>query len=286
MTIGPLPAPPAGSRPPQPATPSSRGAPAVGTGILSGSGLNFGPAYVPPRRQPAQQGQPVLVTVPRPAPPRPPAHTPLPMNGVLEAYAKGAKKPVVWPDAPGTRPATPQASAPEPVATPEPVEDPGPAPAWMTAAAAQARGANRLPLYVGAAALLAAGAFGAFTLLTRHPSEPAPAPAPAVVESPAAAAAAPAAEPLRPQMEVATAEAPPAAAPEPKPAAKPRKVQTAAAEHTYAPIAHAAPPPVQATPQPLAIAPPPAPVQQPPPRIIIPHVDPNSPIVTRSSVDQ
>lgn len=285
MTIGPLPTPPGGARPQTPPA-AAKGAPAVGTGILSGSGLNFGPAYVPPRRQPALEGQPVLVTVPKPGPRLPPANAPLPMNGVLEAYAKGAKKPDVWPDAPTAKPTTP----PKPVATPEPApipeiaEDPGPAPAWMAATAAKARGANRLPLYIGGAALLAVAAFAAFTLLTRHPSAPTPTPAPAVIEQPAPATAAPAPEPLRPQMEVATAEAPPTTRfePAPKPAAKPRKVQTAAAEPSPRPVAkEPAPPPVQVTPQPLAIAPPPA-AASPPPRIIIPHVDPNSPIVTRS----
>src|SRR5512146_1719348 len=99
MTIGPLPTPPGGSRPPQTPPPAApKGAPAVGTGILSGSGLNFGPAYVPPRRQPALQGQPVLVTVPKPGARVPPPNAPLPMNGVLKSYAKGAKTPIVWPE--------------------------------------------------------------------------------------------------------------------------------------------------------------------------------------------
>jgi len=290
MTLGPLPTPPGGARPPQTPPPASKGAPAVGTGILSGSGLNFGPAYVPPRRQSALEGQPVLVTVPSPRTPRaPPPNVPLPMTGVIEAYAKGAKKPVVWPDAPTAKPATPP---PTPVAAPEPPpvvdvpEDPGPAPAWMAAAGGGAKRANRTPLYVGGAALLAVGAFAAFTLLTRHPSQPAPAPAPAIVEQPAAPpTTAPAAEPLRPQMDVATAEAPPTIRPEPapKPAARPRKVEVAAAQPAPKPAARAsALPPVQVTPQPLAIAPPPAVAQQPPPRIIIPHLDPSAPIVTRS----
>ena len=291
MTIGPLPTPPAGARPPQTPPAAPKGAPAVGTGILSGSGLNFGPAYVPPKRQPALQGQPVLVTVPKPGPRLPPANAPLPMNGVLEAYAKGAKKPVVWPDAPAAKPA-PSAqpvTTPAPPPIPESVEDPGPAPAWMAAAAASAKRANRMPLYIGGAALLAVSAFAAVALLTRHPSEPAPVPAAAIVEQPAPAPASPAVEPLRPQMDVATAEAPPAIRPEPapRPAAKPRKVQTADAGPAPKPPAREpAPPPVQVTPQPLAIAPPPTAVQQPPPRIIIPHVDPSAPIVTRSPADQ
>jgi hypothetical protein len=305
ITIGPQPTPPAGSRPIQ--TPAPKGAPAVGTGILSGSGLNFGPAHVPSQRSAGPQERPVLVTVPSPRSPRQPApHEPLPMKGVVEAYAKGAKTPVVWPETPAARPAAPRASAPQPAPAPpprpvpepaaapqaslapEPVEDPGPAPAWMAQAATAAKPVNRKPLYLGAAAVLVVGAIGGIALLTRHPAEPTPAePVQALAEQPAPTPT----EPLRPLQEVATAEAPPVTPePEPKPVAKPRQAQTvktAAVAPAPRPVTkEPAPPPVQVTPQPLAIAPPPAPVQQPPPRIIIPHLDPSAPIETRSSADR
>lgn len=301
MTIGPLPTPPGGARTPQ-APP--KGAPAVGTGILSGSGLNFGPAYVPPKRQPATQGQPVLVTVPSPRAPRQPApHEPLPMKGVVEAYAKGAKGPDVWPAARPARPATPTTATPArpaaaPVATPppaavesprpapEPVADPGPAPAWMAAQPAPAKRPNRMPLFIGGAAILAVGAIAGAVLLNRHEPDTAVQPYTTAVEQTAPAAT----EPLRPLQEVATAEAPPpAVTPEPvaKPVVKPPRTQVAEKTPTPAPVVREpAPQPIQVTPQPLAIAPPPAPVQQPVPRIIIPHVDPSAPIETRSSADQ
>lgn len=291
MTIGPLPKPPGGTATPAPSAqtrPLPAAAPAIGSGILSGAGLNFGPAFVPPRRTPAPQGQPVLVTVPGPKVPRQPApHEPLPMNGVLEAYAKGAKKPVVWPDE------IPAARAPvEPAASPaaSQPEEPGPAPAWM-AQSGRAKGPNRTPLYVGAVALLLAGAVGAVALLSRPAPEPTPAPTMVQPTTPMAVAPTPA--PLRPEQEIATAEPAPVAAPEPvraRPAPQPRRtepVRTAAAAPQ--PTPKPTPTPIQITPQPLAVAPPPAPVQPPPqpaPRIVIPHLDPGAPIETRSSSDR
>jgi hypothetical protein len=308
MTIGPLPAPPPGSKPIQPAAPKPAPnpgrAPAVGSGILSGTGLNFGPAYVPTRRQQAPQGQPVLVTVPRPNVPRqPPPHQPLPMKGVLEDYAKGARAPDRWPDeVPGTRTPPPRpaprptpppaaakpAVAPEPPPPPAAVEDPGPAPAWMAAPTGRAKDAGRKPLYAGAAALLAVAAFAAVTLLKHRDTTP-----PAESQPVAAATIADATpQPvLRPELDTSNLVTQPfvPAVPPEKPVvstrkAAPVKVASATPRPAPAPAAEA-PPPVQVAPQPLAV-PPPAPTPQPAPRIFIPHIDPSAPIETRSRIDE
>lgn len=305
MTIGPLPAPPPGSKPIQPAAtkpaPNPGRAPAVGSGILSGTGLNFGPAYVPPRRQQAPQGQPVLVTVPRPNLRQPAPHQPLPMKGVLQDYARGARAPDRWPDEvpvartspprPASRPAPPPAAekpavAPEPPPPPAAAEEPGPAPAWMAASTKRAKGTSRKPLYAGAAALLAVAAFAAVTLLKHRDATPPAEPQPVAAATVADATPQPV---LRPELDTSNLVTQPfvPAVPPEKPVVTARKaapVKVASAEPRPAPAAEA-PPPVQVAPQPLAV-PPPAPAPKPAPRIIIPHIDPSAPIETRSSIDQ
>ncbi|MGE5502418.1 MAG: hypothetical protein ACM3W4_10885 [Ignavibacteriales bacterium] len=306
MTIGPLPTPPGGAKaaPPQGqvrSSPAPTGAPAVGSGILGGGGLAFGPSSPPPKPKAAPQGGPVFVA--RPQPPRsgPAPHEPIPMGGVIDAYAKGARGPDAWP-AQTPRATQPEAARPAPAPTPsiapeppavEPVEDPGPAPVWMAAAETRTVTPRRTPLYVGAGALAVIAAIGGVMLLKKPAPEPAETPLFTTAEPAAPVTTpvtAPAVEPLRQEQEVATAEAPPVMKPQPVRAAKPRKretVQTAVAEPSTTP-AETAPAPVQVATQPLAVPPPtPAPVvQQPAPRIVIPHIDPNAPIVTRSSADQ
>lgn len=315
FVLGPLPKPPAGSKPaptpapaPKPAPQQRAGAPAVGTSILGGTALNLGPGYVPPKPNAAPQGP---VSIPRPPPPgAPPPHQPLPMRGVLDAYAKGARESDSWPRQTPQQPPRPApqppaaarpAPPPRPPAQPElrpaiaPAEDPGPAPAWMADAETRKARPNRTPLYLGGAALVAVAAVGGAMLLNKRSPEPAKTSLFTTAEQTAPLAppvATPAAEPLRQEQEVATAEAPPPIVAQPAPApvvaAKPRKaepVRTASVTPAPKP-AETAPAPVQVTTQPLAIPPPAPVVQQPPPRIVIPHIDPSGPIETRSSADQ
>lgn len=311
MTIGPLPAPPGGAKPApakaQTPPPASTGAPAIGTGILGGGGLAFGPGYVPPKPKAPSQG-PVFVA--RPAAPQPAAHEPIPMGGVMDAYAKGARKSDAWPTqtpqqpprpAPAPQPAAARPApppkppvTPEPPAAVEPVEEPGPAPAWMAAAQTRPARPNRMPLYVGGGILVLAIAVGGVMLLNRPAPEPAQTPLFSATEPtapPTAPVAAPAAEPLRQAQEVATLEAPPVSAPEPVRTPAPARPQRTPAVRTVSTApkpAETPPAPVQVATQPLAV-PPPAPVpvvQQPAPKIVIPHIDPSAPIATSSPVDQ
>ena len=279
----------------------------------AGPGHAFGGSLVPQRRATPPAAAPTFLTAPMPGlatPPRPaPSLAPVAPTLTSAAVETAKSAPVdatprplppvqapVEPVVAKTPRAVSHEDAPRPVASrPDPVVRAAAAPA--SAPVTPRKTANRLPLYIAAAAVVVIGAPVVTWLITRSNSEPAPAAPSPVLEASGAAVSVP---PVVENAGTVAAETPVAAAPPPAPspvAPRPAVVRRAPAaastqgrttdRSSSAPttavaapsvVAPASPPPVVV----VAPAPETSPPAAPPPTAARPaQSDPDAPVVTK-----